>query len=213
MFPSTSNLIAFTLLALVIILVPGPSVIFALGRALILGTRAALISVFGNAIGVGFQIVLVSLGLGALIQQSETIFFMVRLLGSGMIAYLGVKAFISRADLDLSAEGKSESGRAVFRQSVIVGITNAKTFVFFLAALPSFTSPELGSPTIQMLSMGLIFTVIGVSSDSIYAIVAGTARQWLSSSRKRIATFRGAGGVALTLLGLFMLYEAVFTKV
>ena len=213
MFPSTSNLIAFTLLALVIILVPGPSVIFALGRALILGTRAALISVFGNAIGVGFQIVVVSLGLGTLIQQSEIIFFLVKLLGSTMIAYLGVKAFISRADLDLSSEGKSEAGKAVFRQSVLVGITNAKTFVFFLAALPTFTSPELGDPIIQMLSMGLIFTVIGVSSDSIYAIVAGTARQWLSSSKKRIVIFRGAGGVALTLLGVFMLYEAVFTKV
>lgn len=207
--PSTANLIGFTLLALVIILVPGPSVIFAIGRALILGTKAAVTSVFGNALGVGVQIVIVALGLGALIQQFDQLFIAVKLFGAGMIAYLGIKAFISRGDLDLSAEGQPESGKSVFRQSVLVGLTNAKTFVFFIAALPTFASPELGNPTIQMLFMGVIFTVIGVSSDSVYAVAAGTARKWLASSHKRISAFRGAGGIALTLLGLYMLWDAL----
>lgn len=208
--PSSANLVGFTLLALVIILVPGPSVIFAIGRALILGTKAAVTSVFGNALGVGVQIVVVAFGLGALIQQFDQLFFAVKVFGAGMITYLGIKAFLSRADLDLSLEGKAESGKNVFRQSVLVGLTNAKTFVFFIAALPAFTSPELGNPIIQMLLMGLIFTIIGVSSDSVYAVAAGTARKWLASSTKRIANFRGAGGIALTALGLFMLWEALF---
>lgn len=207
--PSSANLIAFTLVALVIILVPGPSVIFAIGRALILGTNAALTSVFGNALGVCVQIIVVALGLGGLIQQFEGLFFAIKILGAAMITYLGIKAFLSRGDLDLSTEGQSESAKNVFGQSVVVGLTNAKTFVFFIAALPTFTSPELGSPTIQMLFMGVIFTVIGVSSDSVYAIAAGTARKWLASSAERIATFRGAGGVALTLLGLYMLWDAL----
>jgi threonine/homoserine/homoserine lactone efflux protein len=92
----------------------------------------------------------------------------------------------------------------------VVGITNAKTFVFFIAALPSFTSPELGNPIIQMLVLGAIFSVIGIASDSVYAVAAGQARQWLASSHQRLSTFRGIGGIALTLLGLYMLYEAVF---
>jgi threonine/homoserine/homoserine lactone efflux protein len=184
-------------------------VIFAIGRALILGTKAAVTSVFGNALGVGVQIVVVALGLGVLIQQFDGLFIAIKIIGAGMITYLGVKAFLSRGDLDLNANGKSESGKSVFKQSVVVGITNAKTFVFFIAALPTFTNPELGNPVLQMLFMGVIFTIIGVSSDSVYAIAAGSARKWLASSEKRISTFRGAGGVALTLLGLYMLWDAL----
>ena len=210
MLPSSSNLTAFLLLALVIIVVPGPGVLFTIGRALILGTKAALLSVLGNAVGVGVQIVVISLGLGVAIQQSELLFLAIRVFGAGMIMYLGIKAVLSRADFDLNVKEESSSASVVVRQSFVVGITNAKTFVFFIAALPSFTSPELGNPIIQMLVLGAIFSVIGIASDSVYAVAAGQARQWLASSHQRLSTFRGIGGIALTLLGLYMLYEAVF---
>ncbi len=208
--PSQANLAAFLVLAAVIILVPGPSVLFTIGRALILGTKAAVLSVLGNAFGVGLQIVAISLGLGVAIQQSELLFFAIRLFGAGMIIYLGVKAIISRADFDLDLNAEQSSAATVVRQSIVVGITNAKTFVFFIAALPSFTSPELGNPVIQMLFLGAIFSVIGTLSDSVYAIAAGQARNWLAGSSQRLATFRGIGGAALTLLGIYMLYEAIF---
>ena len=210
MLPSSSNLTAFLLLALVIIVVPGPGVLFTIGRALILGTKAALLSVLGNAVGVGMQIVVISLGLGVAIQQSELLFLAIRVFGAAMIIYLGVKAILSRADFDLNVKEETSSASIVVRQSFVVGITNAKTFVFFIAALPSFTSPELGNPIIQMLVLGAIFSVIGIASDSVYAVAAGQARQWLASSHQRLSTFRGIGGIALTLLGLYMLYEAVF---
>ena len=210
MLPSSSNLTAFLLLALVIIVVPGPGVLFTIGRALILGTKAALLSVLGNAVGVGMQIVVISLGLGVAIQQSELLFLAIRVFGAAMIIYLGVKAILSRADFDLNVKEETSSAAIVVRQSFVVGITNAKTFVFFIAALPSFTSPELGNPIIQMLVLGAIFSVIGIASDSVYAVAAGQARQWLASSHQRLSTFRGIGGIALTLLGLYMLYEAVF---
>lgn len=210
MLPSTSNLTAFLVLALVIIVVPGPGVLFTIGRALILGTKAALLSVLGNALGVGLQIVAISLGLGVAIQQSELLFFAIRLFGAVMISYLGVRAILSRADFDLDLEAEQTSAARVVRQSIVVGITNAKTFVFFIAALPSFSSPELGNPVVQMLVLGAIFSVIGILSDSVYAIAAGQARNWLASSRQRLATFRGIGGAALTLLGIYMLYEAIF---
>ncbi len=206
--PSTSNLLGFLVLAIVIIVVPGPSVIFAIGRALVLGTRLAVISVLGNALGVGLQIVVVSLGLGVLIQQAPGLFFAIKIIGALIIAYLGVRAFIDRANLDLSQKDSSSS-RAVLKQSIIVGITNAKTFVFFVAALPSFVSPVDGNPTVQMLLLGVIFSVIGIASDMVYAVAAGKARDWLSTSQKRIATFRGLGGLALTLLGIYMLFDAL----
>ena len=206
--PSTSNLIGFLLLAIVIIVVPGPSVLFAIGRALVLGTRLAVLSVFGNALGVGLQIIVVALGLGVVIQQSPPVFFALKIIGALMIFYLGVKAFLDRRKLDV-ADDQNSSSKTVLRQSVVVGISNAKTFVFFVAALPSFVSPADGNPTVQMLVLGLIFSVIGIASDMVYAISAGRARDWLSTSQKRIEIFRGSGGIALALLGIYMLFDAV----
>ena len=193
------------MLALVIILVPGPSVIFAIGRALILGTNKALVSVFANAIGVGAQIVVVALGLGVLIQGMPEVFFAIKIIGSVFIAYLGIKAILDRKKFVL--EGASDSTKSVAVQSIVVGLTNAKTFVFFLAALPNFVSTKDGNLILQMLFLGIVFLVVGVASDSIYAIAAGKARSWLAGSEGRLASFRAAGGVALTLLGCWMLWD------
>ena len=207
--PTTQNIIGFLLLSIVIILVPGPSVLFAIGRALVLGTKAALISVFGNALGVGMQILIVALGLGVLIQKSPDVFFVIKVLGALMIGYLGLKAIWQRKKIDLSGSDLFPSGKRVLSESVVVGITNAKTLVFFIAALPSFVDPLTGNPSVQMLVLGAFFLIIGVSSDSVYAIAAGKARNWLGGSDRRLANFRGIGGLALALLGLYMLLDAL----
>jgi threonine/homoserine/homoserine lactone efflux protein len=207
--PSAANILGFTLLAIVIIVVPGPGVLFAVGRALVLGTKPALLSVLGNALGVGVQIVVVALGLGVLIQSSPEAFFVIRLAGALMIGYLGIRAILHRRKSLEDGADKPHSRSTILKESVVVGLTNAKTLVFFLAALPSFVSVEDGSPIIQMLQLGLIFSIIGIASDSVYAIAAGRARDWLATSEQRLATFRGLGGLALTLLGVYMLYEAI----
>ena len=207
--PTTQNIIGFLLLSIVIILVPGPSVLFAIGRALVLGTKAALISVFGNALGVGIQILIVALGLGVLIQQSPDVFFVIKVLGALMIGYLGLKAIWQRKKIDLRGSDLLPSGKTVLSESVVVGITNAKTLVFFIAALPSFVDPSEGNPSAQMLVLGALFLIIGISSDSVYAIAAGKARHWLGGSEKRLANFQGIGGLALALLGLYMLLDAL----
>jgi threonine/homoserine/homoserine lactone efflux protein len=90
----------------------------------------------------------------------------------------------------------------------VVGITNAKTLVFFLAAFPQFVD-ENSNPVVQMLLMGLIFSIIGFFSDSIYAVAAGTARHWFADSGKRLAILRGAGGLMLALLGGYMFITAI----
>jgi threonine/homoserine/homoserine lactone efflux protein len=207
--PTTSNIIGFLLLSIVIILIPGPSVLYAIGRALVLGTKAAVLSVFGNGFGVGIQILFVSLGLGALIKQSDEIFFMIQILGAAMVTYLGIKGILDRKKTADSGLERTPSRRRIFGDSVVVGITNAKTLIFFIAVLPSFINPEAGNITLQMLFLGALFLVIGVTSDSAYAIAAGKARDWLSSSADRLATFRGIGGLALTLLGVYMFFDAI----
>jgi threonine/homoserine/homoserine lactone efflux protein len=206
--PSVSNLTGFLLIALVVIVIPGPSVVYTIGRALVLGRRAAVLSVFGNAIGVGFQIIAVALGLGALIAQSAELFFAVKLLGSMFLIYLGLSAILHRKDkLDTAVIENPPRTRRIILESMVVGITNAKTIVFFLAAFPQFISPG-SSPITQMLFMGLLFSVIGVASDSVWALAAGTARNWLTSSVGRLAGVRAGGGLALMGLGAYMTYEA-----
>ncbi len=207
--PSATNLLGFILLALVIIVVPGPGVLFAVGRALVLGTKPALLSVLGNALGVGIQIIVVALGLGVLIQSSPEAFFVIRVAGASMIGYLGIRAIMQRKKGLEDSRDKPHSRSTILKESVVVGLTNAKTLVFFLAALPSFVSIEDGNPIVQMLVLGAIFSVIGIASDSVYAIAAGKAREWLATSTLRLAVFRGLGGLALTLLGLYMLFEAI----
>lgn len=208
--PSATNLLGFILLALVIIVVPGPGVLFAVGRALVLGTKPALLSVLGNALGVGIQIIVVALGLGVLIQSSPEAFFVIRVAGASMIGYLGIRAIMQRKKGLEDSRDKPHSRSTILKESVVVGLTNAKTLVFFLAALPSFVSIEDGNPIVQMLVLGAIFSVIGIASDSVYAIAAGKAREWLATSTLRLAVFRGLGGLALTILGLYMLFEAIF---
>ena len=206
---SAADLTGFLIVALVVIVIPGPSVVYTIGRALVLGRRAAVLSVLGNAIGVGFQIIAVALGLGALIAQSVELFFFVKVFGALFLVYLGISAIWHRkAALDTKAIENPPKTKRIIMESMVVGITNAKTIVFFLAAFPQFVTPG-GSPILQMLFMGLLFSVIGIASDSVWAIAAGTARQWLTSSISRLAMVRSGGGLALAGLGVYMFIEAL----
>jgi threonine/homoserine/homoserine lactone efflux protein len=201
----TTALLSFMVLALVVIVVPGPSVVFVIGRAMILGTRGAVLSVLGNAIGVGVQIVAVALGVGVVVSSSPVLFGIVKVVGAGFLVYLGVEGIRHRK---LFAEG-SETARGtstghVLRESSIVGITNAKTLVFFIAAFPLFVDPSRGSVIVQMLILGAFFWVVGIASDLVWAVAAGSARAWLSSSASRLEWVRIAGGIALIGLGAYL---------
>ncbi len=205
---TTANLLGFLALALVIIIVPGPSVVFTIGRALVLGPGPAVLSVAGNVVGVGVQIVAVAFGAGAIVVASPPLFFAIKVLGAGFLIYLGISAFRHRADpLEVSGSDSKVNAKRILSQSFVVGITNAKTLVFFLAAFPQFVSED-GNPITQMLLMGLIFSVIGFFSDSVYAVAAGKARYWFADSGKRLAVLRGAGGILLAILGVYMLVSA-----
>ena len=206
---SAADLTGFLIVALVVIVIPGPSVVYTIGRALVLGKKAAILSVLGNAIGVGFQIIAVALGLGALITQSPELFFFVKVFGALFLVYLGISAIWHRkAALDTKVLEAPPKTKRIILESMVVGITNAKTIVFFLAAFPQFVT-QGGSPTLQMLFMGLLFSVIGIASDSVWAVAAATAREWLTSSIGRLAMVRAGGGLALMGLGIYMFLEAL----
>jgi threonine/homoserine/homoserine lactone efflux protein len=203
--PETTALLSFMVLALVVIIVPGPSVVFVIGRAMILGTRGAVISVLGNGIGVGIQILAVAFGVGAVVSQSEALFGVVKVVGAAFLIYLGIEGIRHRRVFARAQEdAPSVSTRRLLLDSSVVGITNAKTLVFFIASFPLFVDPARGSITVQMLVLGGFFWVVGIASDLVWAVAAGSARTWLSRSATRLEWVRASGGLALIGLGAYL---------
>jgi threonine/homoserine/homoserine lactone efflux protein len=202
------HLLAFGLISFLVIVIPGPSVLFTVGRALTVGRRQALLTVVGNATGAYVQILAVALGAGALIYASTLAFSIVKFVGVGYLVYLGIQAIRHRHALgEALAGGSSVKGPArVLADGFIVGMTNPKTIVFFVAALPQVVDTAAGQVLTQMLVLGLVFLVIAVVSDSVWALAASLARDWFAQSPRRIAAIGGAGGFAMVGLGVSLAF-------
>jgi threonine/homoserine/homoserine lactone efflux protein len=199
--PSWEHVLTFLLAGVVLVVVPGPSVLFIVGRALAHGRRAALLSVAGNTAGVVLIVLAVALGVGAVAAASATVFSVLKLAGAAYLIYLGVQTWRHRGDLVAELGGGAPPGRRVVLQGVAVGATNPKVLVLFVALLPQFTDPDAGSPTTQMLVLGLLFTVLAALLDSVWGLVAGAARDWFATSPTRLRRLGGAGGLMLIGLG------------
>jgi threonine/homoserine/homoserine lactone efflux protein len=203
--PSSSQWVAFLLASLLFIQVPGPSLLFTIGRALTVGRREALLSVVGNALGVTAQVVLVALGLGAVVAASATAYTALKVAGAVYVIWLGVQAIRHRSDarLAMAASAPVRRGHPV-RIGFTVGATNPKTIVFFVAFLPQFTDPA-GPIALQTVLLGLVFGAMAVVSDGAWALAAGTARQWFARRPSRLDTLGATGGTMMIGLGATML--------
>jgi threonine/homoserine/homoserine lactone efflux protein len=200
--PSVETVLAFTLAGVILVIIPGPSVLFIVGRALAHGRRAALASVAGNTTGASIVVIVVALGLGAVAAQSIAVFTALKLIGAAYLVYLGVQTIRKRGDLVARiGEPAGPADRRMFWQGVIVGVTNPKVLVFFAAVLPQFVDAEAGSPTTQMLVLGLLFAMIASTLDTGWALAAGTARTWFATSPGRLRWMGGIGGTSLIVMG------------
>jgi threonine/homoserine/homoserine lactone efflux protein len=201
---SASNLAAFALTSFILIIIPGPSVLFVITRGVVLGRRAALATVLGNCAGVYVQVAAVALGIGVVVERSALVYNAVELLGAAYLVYLGVRTFQRRRSLALAlgAPVTPKSDRRILSEGFVVGLTNPKAAVFFAAILPQFTDPSLGHVPLQMLLLGIVFVAIALVLDGIWAFVAGTARERLAASPRRLEAIGGAGGVVLVGLGV-----------
>ena len=201
--PSTTHLLAFTLAALLLIAVPGPSVLFTVSRALTLGRAAGLATVAGNTVGEYVQIAVVAFGLGALLERSVLVFTVIKLAGAGYLIFLGVQAVRHRQRLGeaLGAALERKSRSRIVADGFVVGIGNPKAVVFFAAVLPQFVNRAAGHVTAQMLMLGALFVAIALISDSGWALAAGSARAWLGRSPRRLELIGGTGGLVMIGLG------------
>ncbi len=204
--PSSSQWVAFLVASILFIQVPGPSLLFTIGRALTVGRREALLSAVGNGVGVTVQAILVAVGLGAVVAASATAYTVVKVVGAAYVIWLGVKAIRHRGEARAALESTvtPAPGRAL-RIGLLVGITNPKTIIFFLAFLPQFTNAGAGHVAVQVAVLGVVFGVIAICSDSIWAVLASRARDWFATQPKRLDHLGAAGGAMMVGLGVTLL--------
>lgn len=202
--PSSSQLLAFVVASILFIQVPGPSLLFTIGRALTVGRRDALLSVVGNALGLVVQVVGVAVGLGAVVAASAQAFTVLKLAGAAYVVYLGVQAIRHRADarrsLDRLTGPRATTPWGSVRAGLLVGTTNPKTIIFFAAFLPQFLGDSAPAAP-QLLGLGLLFGLMAVCSDSCWALMASRARDWFAREPKRLDQLGATGGVMMIGLG------------
>jgi threonine/homoserine/homoserine lactone efflux protein len=199
------ELLAFAAAAFVLIVIPGPSVVFVIGRALAYGRSVALATVAGNSLGLFLVMVLVALGLGALVAESAAVFTVVKLAGAAYLVWLGVQAMRHRRSLhvdDPDAVRATLPWPVAVRQGFVVGVANPKAFMIFAAVLPQFVTPAAGRVPAQMLLLGLLAVLIGVVSDVVWALLASRLRSWFNDSPVRGRRLTATGGLSMIGLGL-----------
>ncbi len=207
--PSLHSFATFALASFLLVIVPGPSVLFVISRGVALGRRAAVATVIGNAAGVYVQALLVAVGLGAVISRSATVFNAIKLMGAGYLVYLGIQAFRHRRALSavLDAAGTVRPTTHLLREGFFVGLANPKAAVFFAAILPQFVEPGGAPAGLQMAVLALVSVGVALVSDGAWGLAAGSARVWLSSSPSRLERLGGAGGITMIGLGVGLAFS------
>jgi threonine/homoserine/homoserine lactone efflux protein len=208
--PTLSQWLAFVVASALFIQVPGPSLLFTIGRALTVGRRDALTSVVGNAVGIVTQVLAIAVGLGAVVAASAHAYTVLKVVGAGYVVWLGIQAIRHRGDARAALEGidagpvRSVQALRSLRVGFTVGLTNPKTIVFFVAFLPQFVNESAGHTGLQLAALGLVFGAMCVASDSIWALVAARARDWFARRPQRLDTLSLTGGVMMIGLGATM---------
>jgi threonine/homoserine/homoserine lactone efflux protein len=201
--PSATSIGLFAVAATLLLLTPGPAVLYIVARSVEHGRIAGLASVFGITTGTLVHVLASTLGLSALLASSALAFAVVKYAGAGYLIYMGVRRIFKRTDtpappLKLT---KRSLGR-LYRDGFIVNLLNPKTALFFLAFLPQFVDSSRGSVPFQIAFLGLLFTFMGHTSDGLYALVAGTAGTWIKRQSRYLDWERYATGSVFIGLGV-----------
>ena len=207
-----SRLPEYIVAAMVIILAPGPSVLFVIARAIAWGRKTAVFTVAGNVTGAFALSTLVAVGLGPILQRSDLAYAAIQWGGSLYLMYLGVEAIRQRKihAEDMRNQGDAAPGIArSMRDGFWVGALNPKGLVFYAAVLPQFVDRDRGNVALQLIFLGAVFSILAFVSDGTWGLLAGTARQWLATDAKRLEKLRATGGIVMIILGISVLISAI----
>lgn len=204
MFPSHSQLLFFLSAALVLLAIPGPAVLYITSRSIGQGRNAGLVSAFGIGVGTLIHAAAATVGLSALLLSSATAFSVVKYLGAAYLVFLGVQRLRSKDAFAASMDPTVSRTRLarVFAQGIVVNILNPKTALFFFAFLPQFIDPARGHVAGQIASLGVLFAVMGTTSDSIWALFSSSVAGWLRGNPRWMRNERYLSGGILISLGL-----------
>ncbi|PRB09620.1 lysine transporter LysE [Microbacterium sp. MYb72] len=204
---SAETLTSFIIAAFIMVVIPGPTVLFTIGRAMALGRLGGFLSILGTALGSLLLVGAVALGVGTIIAQSVVLFTIVKVLGAGYLVFLGIQAIRHRKDAAGAITGVQprRSKIRVLVEGFVVGVSNPKSIAFFLAILPQFVDLHTGSVPLQLFVLGAITVAIGVSCDAIWVLLASAARDWFGRSPRRLEAMGATGGGLMIALGAFLL--------
>lgn len=204
---SVETLATFVVAAFVMVVIPGPTVLFTIGRAMALGRMGGFLSILGTALGSIVLVVAVALGVGTVVAQSIVLFTVVKVLGAGYLVFLGIQAIRHRKDAAAATAGapQKRAGARLLGEGFVVGVTNPKSIAFFLAILPQFVDLHAGSVPMQLFVLGAIVVAIGVSCDAVWVLLASGAREWFGHSPRRLEVMSATGGGLMIGLGAFLL--------
>jgi threonine/homoserine/homoserine lactone efflux protein len=200
--PDLHSFTLFLIAALVIIVIPGPAVLYIAARSIDQGRLAGFVSALGVAMGAMVHVAAAALGISALLLSSAVAFSVVKYAGAAYLIFLGVRKLMVREELK-PLEAQSEATRLqIFLQGVVVNTLNPKTALFFFAFLPQFVDPARGPVALQIMLLGTVFAVVGIFSDSLYALLAGAFGQWWKGNLSFLRAQRYFAGTVYIGLGL-----------
>jgi threonine/homoserine/homoserine lactone efflux protein len=209
---SHSSLLLFVTGAAILLAIPGPAIMYIVSRSIGQGRAAGLVSAMGITAGTLLHVAAATLGLSALLASSATAFQFVKYLGAAYLIYLGIST-LRGADTELVEVVIADRKLArVFAQGVLVNVLNPKTALFFLAFLPQFVDTSRGHATLQILELGVLFSLMGWFSDSMWALAAGTLAERMRRSVRLRRAQRNVSGGALIALGLAAAFSGTRSK-
>lgn len=195
-------LAGFIAAALVILLIPGPAVLYIVTRSIAQGRRAGLVSVLGLSTGALVHVVAATVGLSAILVASASAFTVVKMLGAAYLVYLGVRALLAHREGRDADAAPPRSLSRIFRDGIIVSVLNPKIGVFFVAFLPQFVDPAGGPVPQQVLFLGLLYVGLALITDGMYALAAASLRRWLDGRVLRGPIPQYASGAIYIGLGV-----------
>ena len=202
MMPGSSSLLLFVSAAVVLLVIPGPAVLYVTSRSIGQGRSAGFVSALGIGVGTLVHAAAAAVGLSALLMSSAIAFSAVKYLGAAYLIYLGKQKLRREESLELSQDASRAKLSRVFGQGIIVNILNPKTALFFFAFLPQFVDASRGSVALQILVLGTLFAVMGITSDSLWALFAGSVALRLNRNSHWNRTQRYVSGGMLISLGV-----------
>lgn len=207
--PTIDSILTFAFVSFLLSISPGPSVLYIMARSISQGPKAGFAAAGGMAVGSFVYVLATALGIAVIFQYSPLAYTLLKLLGAAYLIYLGYQYFQSDAlDIEQKQTMTSLSKAKIFRQSIVVELTNPKTALFFLAFLPQFVSLDVGSVTLQLIILGTVYAVVALSCDLCVALASGRLGVWLGQHQRAIYWQDRLAGSVLFGLGIFICYEA-----